>query len=390
MNLFFINRLQRSLFKMALLIVLLMLCVSNETEAQTTVFDSITIDGLTREYRLYIPEIYDPTQEVPLVLNLHGYGSNSLEQLLYGNFISIADTANFIIAVPNGTPDLTGTLSWNTFGLSQIDEISFFRQFIDSLSEDYSIDQDRIYATGMSNGGFMSYDLACGLNDRITAVASVTGSMNVLTINSCNPNRTVPVMQIHGTADATVPYIGNLAFAPIDSVVSFWRGNNVCTEDPIFEELPDIDVSDNCTAEHYVWNCSLTNSSVELYKVIGGGHSWPGALVNINTTNQDFSASAEIWRFFSQYRKSDFPLTVDITEEIEKFKLFPNPSQRVFNVNFERDEERLLQIIDYSGKEVYSEKSNSKNLQIALDQRGIYIIKVITTNNISFKKLIIQ
>lgn len=390
MNQSFLGRLHQSLYRLTLLITLLLLCVSNESEAQTTVFDSITIDGVTREYRLYIPEIYDPTQEVPLVLNLHGYGSNSLEQLFYGNFMSIADTANFILAMPNGTPDLTGTLSWNTFGLSQIDEISFFRQFIDSLSEDYSIDQDRIYSTGMSNGGFMSYDLACGLNDKITAIASVTGSMNVLTINSCNPNRPVPVMQIHGTLDATVPYIGNLAFAPIDSVVSFWRENNVCTEDPIFEELPDIDVTDNCTAERYVWTCSLTNSSVELYKIIGGGHSWPGALVNINITNQDFNASAEIWRFFSQYSKSNFPLSIDMTNESEAFKIFPNPSQRDFSISFTNDEERLIQIIDYSGKAVYSEKSKSKNLQIALDQKGIYIIKIITTNNISFEKLIIQ
>jgi hypothetical protein len=157
------------------------------------------------------------------VLNFHGYTSNDFEQMWYGDFRPIADTAGFLVVHPMGTVDLVGNTHWNVgWGLSTVDDIGFTSALIDSLAAQYNINQDRIYSTGMSNGGFMSYQLACELSDRIAAIASVTGSFNVNQLTTCHPDHQMPVMEIHGTADPTVPYDGNALFAPIPSVVNFW------------------------------------------------------------------------------------------------------------------------------------------------------------------------
>jgi polyhydroxybutyrate depolymerase len=364
--------------------------------SQEYVYDSLVIDGLNRKYRLYIPDSYDGTQSVPLLFNLHGYGSNSLEQMLYADFRGIADTAGFIIACPEGVPDLFGSLSWNTFGLSTVDDIGFFNQFIEFISGQYEINQDRIYSTGMSNGGFMSYDLACGLNNKITAIASVTGSMNVIRINDCFPGRPVPVMQIHGTADATVPYIGNLAFSPIDTVVRFWYQHNECFPIPEVDELPDINPNDNCTATHFVWQAQGTAATVEFYKINGGGHTWPGAIVNLNITNMDFNASVEIWRFFSQYKLTDLqePAKIDKNKLPETF-LYPNPAHNLINIDlgYEPKNGVELNIYDLSGRMMMNSLQYEKLATHSINQLppGIYLYELSEENQSSSRgKLIVQ
>lgn len=271
--------------------------------AQTDVVATMQSGGLTREYRLYKPAIYNGTTAVPLVINMHGYSSNNLEQEFYGDFRPIADTANFLIVHPNGTLDNQGQRFWNAFGSgSNVDDVGFIRDLIDTLSASYNIDPQRIYATGMSNGGFMSYALACELNDRIAAIASVTGSMSPIKLATCQPQRPVPVMEIHGTADNVVPYEGiPLSMVAIPQVVSAWVEFNDCNPTPTVTNVPNTSTTDGSTAEHYVYTGGDNGSTVEHYKIIGGGHTWPGALFTIGVTNQDIKASKEIWRFFSQF-----------------------------------------------------------------------------------------
>ena len=147
--------------------------------SQQTITATITHDALQREYILYVPASYTGSNAVPLVFNFHGYTSNATEQMWYGDFRPIADTANFIIVHPNGMLDATGTTHFNVgWGGSTIDDVGFTSALLDSISADYNINADRVYSTGMSNGGFMSYQLACQLSDKIAAIASVTGSMS--------------------------------------------------------------------------------------------------------------------------------------------------------------------------------------------------------------------
>lgn len=273
-----------------------LICLPLFTFGQQTINASITHGGLQRDYILYVPASYSAATSVPLVFNFHGYTSNANQQMWYGDFRPIADTEGFIIVHPEGTLDNSGTSHWNVgWGGSTVDDIGFTESLIDNLSASYNIDNNRIYSTGMSNGGFMSYQLACELSDRIAAIASVTGSMSTNWFNSCSPNHQMPIMEIHGTADGNVPY------ATIPSIMDFWTNFNNCNNTPIITNVPDINTNDGCTAEHQIWENGNNGSTVEHYKIIGGEHSWPGALFPNGVTNQDIDASEKIWEFFSKY-----------------------------------------------------------------------------------------
>jgi polyhydroxybutyrate depolymerase len=310
-------------------LLLLLLCVPLIGLGQQTINGSITHGGLQRDYILYVPASYSTATTVPLVFNFHGYTSNATEQMWYGDFRTVADTAGFIIVHPEGTLDNTGTSHWNVgWGGSTVDDIGFTEALMDNLSLVYNIDISRIYSTGMSNGGFMSYQLACELSDRIAAIASVTGSMSTNLINNCSPNHQMPVMEIHGTADAVVPY------SALPSIMDFWANFNNCNSTPIVTNVPDINITDGCTAEHQIWENGDNGATIEHFKIINGGHTWPGTIFSSTGTNQDINASAEIWRFFSQY---------DINGLIGTTTLIDNTTIK---------DKRLVKITDILGREI--------------------------------------
>lgn len=385
---------QASLIKIAFALIVVFLHI-RQAGAQTTVQGSFLYGGLTRTYRIYVPAIYNASAPVPLVLNLHGYGSNNIGQEAYGDFRPIADTANFIVVHPNGTLDGSGNLYWNSFGWSLVDDVGFLSALIDTVSAAYTIDENSIYSTGMSNGGFMSYDLACSLSSRIAAIASVTGSMTPGHKNSCVPLRPVPVMQIHGTADATVPYNGSTTMVHIDSLVKFWVQYNNCLPVPAITALPDVNTTDGCTAERHLFSSGAMGSTVELYKVNGGGHSWPGAPVNINVTNMDFSASVEIWRFFRKYKLTN--LTGEAPgPEISATSVFPNPSDGIFYLETENGNEILQEIKVYNvlGETVIARiqpggDTGEFKIDLSSQPEGIYFV-IIPLGDIIEKEKIIK
>lgn len=353
--------------------------------AQTTVTGTIQSGGLTREYRLYVPAAYNGTVAVPLVLNLHGYGSSNLQQEFYGDFRSIADTANFLIVHPNGTVDGQGERFWNTFlGNSPVDDVAFISDLLDTLQAAYNIDANRIYSTGMSNGGFMSYSLACELNTRIAAIASVTGDMILSKLNACAPVRPVPVMEIHGTADDVVPYNGLLlsTFVSIPTLLSAWVDFNNCNPAPAITQVPDINTTDGCTAEHYLYSGGDLGSTVEHYKIIGGGHTWPGAFFPLGVTNQDFNASKEIWRFFSQYKLDDLTTAGEPLADAARWSAFPNPvgddlllQTKTTGVSAER-----VRVYDTTGRLIETIKPAPGEQAIRLQttgwENGVYIVAI--------------
>lgn len=309
--------------------LLLSLCLPLLSIGQQTIDGSITFAGIQRDYILYVPEIYTPGEAVPLILNFHGYTSNAFEQLNYGDFRPIADTAGFIVVHPMGTVDLLGNTHWNVgWGTSSVDDLGFTAALIDSLSAKYSINQDRIYSTGMSNGGFMSYHLACELSVRIAAIASVTGTMNVNQPGTCSPGHPMPVMEIHGTADATVPYTGNFLFGTTPAAVAYWVNYNNCESTPSITAIPDTDGGDGCTAEHQVYTGGNNGSTVEHFKIINGEHTWPGSAFGGVGTNQDIDACKEIWRFFSKYDIHGLINTTSVEERIDPTTVlvYPNPA----------------------------------------------------------------
>ena len=361
-----------------ILVLLLFVVFTFSSFAQQTINASITHDGIQRNYILYIPEIYDGDTAVPLILNFHGFGSNATQQMFYGDFRDIADTEGFLLVHPEGTTFI-GNQFWNVGfpGISStIDDVGFTEALIDELATLYTIDLDRVYATGMSNGGFMSFLLACQLSEKIAAVASVTGSMTQDTFDDCNAQRPTPVLQIHGTEDDVVLYNGNTLSIPIADVISYWVDYNNCETTPTTTTLPDIDPSDGSTIEHSVYEDGDNGITTEHMKVIGGGHTWPGSEINTGGTNQDIDASMEIWLFFSRYDING-PLSTDDFEN-NQMTIYPNPTQSKINLSLNYAKEVHYKLFSPLGKQLMTGTITSSNQEIDISHlpSNIYFLRV--------------
>jgi polyhydroxybutyrate depolymerase len=357
------------------------------SQSGVTVVDSIKSNGIYRSYRLYKPLSYNGTSAYPLVINLHGYGSNAYQQQYYSNFMAVADTAKFLIVHPQGTMDNSNQPYWNA-GIAPTGpkDLQFISELIDSLSLHYTIDPNSIYSTGISNGGFMSNYMACNLSNKITAIASVAGTMFGPWAPSCNPPRPIPVMHVHGTADGTVPYNGmsGLILA-VDSLMKFWRIHNNCGAAPTFTNLPDIVTSDGCTATRYLWSGGMFGSTNELYSITGGGHTWPGATTIVGVTNEDYNASVEIWRFFRKYKLNLLQGINELKDLDLLVKVYPNPTNSILYIDSDKDVK--FKICDLLGKEILPE-TNSKTIDVSHLQTGIYFLKLNCEGNYLVKKLI--
>lgn len=351
--------------------------------AQQTIYDTLTINNLDRDMIVYVPATYNASTPVPLVFNFHGYTSNAFQQMFYGDFRAIADTANFILVHPNGTLDNTNTTHWNVgFGGSTVDDVSYIDQLIDSLLLDYAIDTQRIYATGMSNGGYFSYRLACELSERITAMASVTGSMTPVTQFGCATSHPMPVMQIHGTADGVVPYAGDTWTLAVEQVVDLWVSFNQCDTTPQVFNVPNVSITDGCTATSYSYLNGINGSEVVLYRIDNGGHTWPGAPFNVGVTNYDFNASLVIWQFFQKFRLDNLILSNrSLPGEMNthsKIHCFPNPVADKVTIS-STSELGMVEVFHVSGQCVYSANCMNHTLTLDLSQwaRGMYIFKAV-------------
>lgn len=364
-----------------LFIALLMLSTSGT--AQQTLTETLTHDGIQREYILYVPTSYTGNTAVPLVFNFHGYTSNATEQMWYGDFRGIADTAGFLVVHPEGTL-LNGATHFNVGGWtigSTVDDVGFTEAMINSLSAQYNIDPDRIYASGMSNGGFMSFLLACQLSDKIAAIASITGSMTPEIYNACNPTHPTPVLQIHGTSDGTVPYTGQSWTRSVADVVSYWQNFNNCAPSPSLTALPNTSPNDGSTVEHFVYSGGDNQVNVEHFKITGGGHTWPGAFAGVPAVNYDIDASEEVWKFFSRYDINGLisPSTsVDPLLQANTVQVYPNPTHSHLTIEREYGKEIPFDLISIQGKIVMTGTLRSPQQEIDLSAlpESIYFLKV--------------
>jgi len=265
-------------------------------------YESLEFDGRTRNYILYLPKNYTGNTNFPLVIYLHSYGATAQQEMNYTQLNQVADVSDFIVVYPSGVPN------WNSdvvniprFPNPDVDDVGFINALIDILSNNYNIDLERIYACGFSNGGAMAFRLAFQLSDRIAAIASVGGPLSPSVAESYKPVRPIPVLYIHGTNDLIVPINGDSDFPSAEQTISIWTSFNDCvhTETTI---LPDLNQTDSSTVEKIIYTDCSENCDVVYYKVINGGHTWPGGQSGYEsgTTNQDINASVEIWNFFNR------------------------------------------------------------------------------------------
>lgn len=278
----------------------------------------ITVDGVPRSFVIYIPERYSPNKKLPAILLFHGGGGTARSMLnisFRNDFKAISERDQVILIAPEGIEK-----SWNDGRQTKankqgIDDVKFIRQLLKSLEAEYAIDTTRIYATGISNGGFMTSRLGCEMGNKLAAIAVVAATMGEdVPYSTCSPNFTLPVMYIHGTDDPLIPIGGASksigaegAFVSHQAVIDKWVKIDRCNPKPVVTQLPDR-ANDGTTITEKVYSGGKNGAEVISYVVNGGGHTWPGGKQYlpkfvVGRVSRDMNACEVIWDFFKKYKR---------------------------------------------------------------------------------------
>ena len=264
---------------------------------------TIVSSGVAREYLLHVPKSYDRSRPTPLVISMHGGAMWPAAQMETSQWNKVADRHGFIVVYPSGiTGDGPG--HWRTGrGPGLMWDVKFISELIDKLAASYNIDPSRIYADGLSNGGGMAFVLSCTLSDRIAAVGLVA-SAQFLPWSWCTGRRPVPMIAVHGTADRLTPYQGGrtwvspVTFPSIPIWTANWARRNRCATIPV-ESVVAVDV------KRFEYTNCADDAAVVLYRVEGGGHTWPGGGQLPEwlggTTSNSIDASSQMWAFFREH-----------------------------------------------------------------------------------------
>jgi len=366
-------------------------------QAQQTESHNIVHDGLDREYHIYIPVSYDGATSVPLLFVFHGYGGNARDLMRWGDMRSVADTAGFILIVPQGYKDHRGSPHWNvgswTIG-STVDDIGFIEKIINRTSDEFNLDLKRVYSYGHSNGGYFSFELACHLGNKIAAIGSIGGTMSTESYDSCEPSHNTSVITVHGTSDPIVYYTGGRPYNSKSQVetLRYWVDFNNTNISPEIIEVPDSDKNDGSQVELYKYDGGTNGTSVHHFKVINGGHSWPGRYGNM-----DIIATSEIWKFVSKFNIEGLISNEStyLEEEIKNgnsygIKLeqnYPNPFNPSTNIDFYLPEmaQVSLTVYNHIGQKIINvvdRKFLKGNQSVMLNlndfSSGLYLYKLAT------------
>jgi len=271
----------------------------------------IQVDGRARTYWLNLPPGFDQGKDYPLVIALHGGGGWGKQFETSTGLTVKADAEKFIVVYPDGVKS-DGPLkaqTWNAgnccdyAAVNNINDVKFISELIDQLVAKYKVNAKRVYATGHSNGGMMSYRLACELSNKIAAIAP--NSCTMVMKQPIAPTRAVPILHMHSVLDKNVPYQGGVGdgvthmyFPPVDSVLNVWSSKNACTNTAQV-------VVNNASYKKTQWtNCS-NNVTIQYYLTQDGGHAWPGAAAGSITGDKPstaINANDLLWEFFKQYQ----------------------------------------------------------------------------------------
>jgi polyhydroxybutyrate depolymerase len=278
---------------------------------------TLSHDGLERKYLFYSPPFkLTPSDLKPLLLALHDGGGThrGMVRLTKSRFNELANRDGFFVVYPQGIGkawnDGRGDLVSEAHR-RRIDDVGFFRALIEYLVSKHPIDSNRVFVTGISNGGLMSFRLACSLPDKIRAIAPVTASIPSAILPLCRSESTVSLALFNGTDDPLVPYYGGQIMVfrkqrgevlSTDETIGIWLTKNRCTPEPKVTALPDL-TKDGTRVTKTEYNQCVAGSKVVLYRIEGGGHTWPGGrrylpVRLIGRTSRDINACDEIWSFF--------------------------------------------------------------------------------------------
>lgn len=265
---------------------------------------AIRFAGAERTYLVHVPASYSGDDRVPVVFSFHGHGSNAAAQLAYADLRPIAEREGFLVVAPNGQgspPHFTLLGATETAA----DDVLFAVALLDQLGKEFCIDEDRVFATGMSNGGALSAVLACRAADRFAAAGAVAA---VVYIPPCQTKATpaatpAPIVAMMGDADPVVPFAGGRVNCcgnptiPATEVTMASFGERSGCDGFVDERIGE-------RIRHRKWTGCDASAAVELYVIEGGGHTWPGAAIDLasrglGATTDELDASEVLWEFFA-------------------------------------------------------------------------------------------
>ncbi len=284
-------------------------CKKNDATQNEQTFrsnETMTIDGIKRNYLVNLPPEYYDSSNFSLVIALHGGGgSGSLFEKMTG-LTEKANASGFIVVYPDGTGDVK---TWNAGECcgeavtNKVDDVKFISTLIDQLIATYKINPKKVYATGHSNGGMMCYRLACELSYKIAAIAP--NSSTLVVSSPCNPSRPMPVLHFHSKLDERVVYTGGHSngssgsyYPPVDSVLNVFSLINNCSD-------PSRVIFSNDLYTFTEWSSCTNNVTIQYYLTNDGGHSWPGGFPegpNADPPSTAINANDLLWNFFQQYQ----------------------------------------------------------------------------------------
>ncbi len=288
--------------------------IGSTATAQTSLSShTLTHDDRTRTFLRYVPAaVSESTTPVELLVLLHGGGGAGPTMMRYTRFNALAREFGFIVLYPSGL-----SRQWNDGRqhYQGVDDVRFILAMIDkTVAETGRVDEARIFLAGMSNGGHMSQRLACEKADRFAGIAIVTSQFTSQLIAKCRPSRRLAVLYLNGTEDPLVPYDGG-TIAPqwggrgtaTDQTIEFWRRHNRCERSAKRTLLGDLDDGDGTRIEQLDWPDCAPSAPLRLFRIIGGGHTWPGKMQYlpqsvIGRTSHDADGSRLIWQFFRSTR----------------------------------------------------------------------------------------
>jgi poly(3-hydroxybutyrate) depolymerase len=279
---------------------------------------TIAVGDLQRRYRVHVPKKYDAANPTPVVVVFHGGGGNPESMLRLSGMNTKSEEAGFIVVYPFGSGlDPERGLTFNGGGCCayamqrNIDDVGFTRELLDDLAKVVNVDADRVFATGLSNGGIMSHYVASELSDRIAAIAPVGGP---LMMDAPNAERPVSVMHFHGTGDEFAPFKGGFGkgatgskgvtdFKSVEHTIQSWVKANGCKPEPEVVALPD-KANDGMRCTRKTWSGGKDGSEVVLIEIENGGHTWPGnepIVAMLGKSTKDISANDIMWEFFQKH-----------------------------------------------------------------------------------------
>jgi polyhydroxybutyrate depolymerase len=234
--------------------------------------------GGDRPVELRVPSTYDHSTPTPLLVVLHGFGADGRIQLAYTGLEQLIEDEGVLLAAPDGTINPDGVRFWNAtpaccdgYG-SGVDDVGYIGGLIEEISAVYNVDPDRVYLFGHSNGGYMSYRMACERADLIAGIVPLAGGATG-SATPCNPSRPVSVLHIHGDADDTVFIDGGAGYPSASGGLDMWAGLDSCGTNTVSGDPIDIEKRiDGAETTVETWQGCPSGLGIELWTIQGGSH----------------------------------------------------------------------------------------------------------------------